>query len=209
MYDVSGAHCSIAFDALKRVIWLAKLAENGWSMTLTSQQEQRLLDATDMLIVDGHTSHFNYDLLSYAKENKIIVLQWAKKPSHQRSNFTCQANCCSDNKGKTVGNLTNKGKYTVLCHTKVQKFSQFHCFNIYFTIWYPRWDSFVASTWFGPFWPLSQPLSFWAYSQSDFYIPPLVFFPIPSAPCPKAHVYQQEGPHMHWAATWGVAKDVQ
>jgi len=42
---------------------------------LTSQQEQRLLDATDMLIVDGHTSHFNYDLLSYAKENKIIVLQ--------------------------------------------------------------------------------------------------------------------------------------
>ena len=26
-----------------------------------------------LLIVDGHTSHFNYDLLSYAKENKIIV----------------------------------------------------------------------------------------------------------------------------------------
>jgi len=27
-----------------------------------------------LLIVDGHTSHFNFDLLSYAKENKIVVL---------------------------------------------------------------------------------------------------------------------------------------
>jgi len=27
-----------------------------------------------LLIVNGHTSHFNYDLLKYAKDNKIIVL---------------------------------------------------------------------------------------------------------------------------------------
>ena len=31
-------------------------------------------------------------------------IQWAKKLSHKRSNFTCQANCCSNNKGKPVGN---------------------------------------------------------------------------------------------------------
>ena len=35
-----------------------------------------------LLIVDGHTSHFNYDLLSYAKENKIIVLCLPANTTH-------------------------------------------------------------------------------------------------------------------------------
>ena len=34
----------------------------------------------------------------------FMYIQWAKKPSHKRSNFTCQANCCSINKGIPVGN---------------------------------------------------------------------------------------------------------
>jgi len=35
-----------------------------------------------LLIVDGHTSHFNYDLLSYAKENDIIVLCLPANTTH-------------------------------------------------------------------------------------------------------------------------------
>ena len=35
-----------------------------------------------LLIVDGHTSHFNYDLLKYAKENKIIVLCLPANTTH-------------------------------------------------------------------------------------------------------------------------------
>ena len=92
------------------------------------------------------------------------LIQWAKKLSHKRSNFTCQPNSCSDNKAKPVGNFHNKGRYPVLCHPKVQKFSPWYCFNIYFTIWYPRWDSFFACTWFSTLWPLSLPPSLWAYS---------------------------------------------
>ena len=34
------------------------------------------------LIVDGHTSHFNDDLLKYAKENKIIVLCLPANTTH-------------------------------------------------------------------------------------------------------------------------------
>jgi len=102
-------------------------------------------------------------------------LQWAKKPSHKRSNFTCEANCCSGNKGKPVGNFYNKGRYPVLCYPKVQRLSQCYCFNIYFTIGYPRWDSFFALRWFCPFCPLPLPLSFWAGSKLVFYKPSYVF----------------------------------
>ena len=35
-----------------------------------------------LLIVDGHTSHFNYDLLSYAKVNEIIVLCLPANTTH-------------------------------------------------------------------------------------------------------------------------------
>ena len=35
-----------------------------------------------LLIVDGHTSHFNYDLLSYVKENEIIVLCLPSNTTH-------------------------------------------------------------------------------------------------------------------------------
>ncbi len=35
-----------------------------------------------LLIVNGHTSHFNYDLLSYAKENEIIVLCLPANTTH-------------------------------------------------------------------------------------------------------------------------------
>jgi len=35
-----------------------------------------------LLIVDGHTSHFNFDLLSYAKENKIVVLCLPANTTH-------------------------------------------------------------------------------------------------------------------------------
>ena len=35
-----------------------------------------------LLIVDGHTSHFNYDLLKYAKENKIIMLCLPSNTTH-------------------------------------------------------------------------------------------------------------------------------
>ena len=35
-----------------------------------------------LLIVDGHTSHFNYELLHYAKENKIIVLCLPANTTH-------------------------------------------------------------------------------------------------------------------------------
>ena len=33
------------------------------------------------------------------------IIQWAKKPSHKRSNFTCEPNFSSDNKDKSVGNF--------------------------------------------------------------------------------------------------------
>ena len=91
-------------------------------------------------------------------------LQWAKKLSHKRSNFTCQPNSCSNNKAKPVGNFNNKGRHLIPCHPKVQKFSPCSYFNIYFTIWYPRWDSFFACTWFSTLWPLSMPPSLWACS---------------------------------------------
>ena len=35
-----------------------------------------------LLIVDGHTSHFNYGLLKYAKENRIIVLCLPANTTH-------------------------------------------------------------------------------------------------------------------------------
>jgi len=35
-----------------------------------------------LLIVDGHTSHFNYELLQYAKENKIVVLCLPANTTH-------------------------------------------------------------------------------------------------------------------------------
>ena len=35
-----------------------------------------------LLIVDGHTSQFNYELLHYAKENKIIVLCLPANTTH-------------------------------------------------------------------------------------------------------------------------------
>lgn len=91
--------------------------------------------------------------------------------------------------------MDNKDRYLILCYPKLQKFSPSHWFNIYFTRQYMQWNSFVPSTWFGLLLPLSQPLSFWACSQLDFYTPPLVFYPIPPALSPKAHVYQQQGPH--------------
>jgi len=48
----------------------------------------------------------------------LTLLQWAKKLSYKRSNFTCQANCCSKNKGKPIGNCHNKGRHPVLCCAK-------------------------------------------------------------------------------------------
>jgi len=54
-------------------------------------------------------------------------------------------------------------------------------------------NQFFASTWFGPLWPLSLPLSFWACCQPHFYKPYLVFYPIPPALAPKVHPHQQEG----------------
>jgi len=35
-----------------------------------------------LLIVDGHTSHFNYDLLKYAKDNRIIMLCLPSNTTH-------------------------------------------------------------------------------------------------------------------------------
>ena len=78
--------------------------------------------------------------------SSLDILQWAKKLSHKRSKFTCQPDCCLNNKGKPVRIFYNKDRYLVLCHSKVQKFNPCHCFNIYFTIWYPRWDSVTLHT---------------------------------------------------------------
>ena len=126
-------------------------------------------------------------------------IQWLKKLIHKRSNFTCEPNCGSNNKGKPMWIFSNKGRYLFLCHAKVQNFSLSYWFNIYFTIGHPQWISFFACTQFGPLCPLALPPSPWAASQSHFYIPPLVFSPIPPAPTPKAHAHQQEGPHsMEW-----------
>jgi len=122
------------------------------------------------------------------------LVQWAKKLIHRRSNFACKSNYGPRNKGKSVGNSGHKGRYRVLCYTRVQNFSLIQSFNIQFTIKQTWWISFFAGTWFGPFWPLSLPLSFWACSQSHFYKPHLVFYPIPPALAPKAHPHQQEGP---------------
>jgi len=45
------------------------------------------------------------NLLSPSCEHySIFNIQWAKKSSHKRSNFTCQANYCSNSKGKPMGN---------------------------------------------------------------------------------------------------------
>ena len=97
-------------------------------------------------------------ILHFLEFQDHLYIQWAKKMSHKRSNFTCQPNCCLTNKGKPVGNFYNKDRHPVLCHPKVQKLSPCHCLYIYFTIGHPKWDSFFASPWFGPLWPLSQPL---------------------------------------------------
>ena len=51
------------------------------------------------------------------------ILQWAKKLAHKRSNFACELNCGSEDKGKIMGKLYNKGRHLILCSTKLQKFS--------------------------------------------------------------------------------------
>ena len=58
--------------------------------------------------------------------------------------------CCSINKGRPVGKIYDKGRYLVLCHTKSQRFSQHHCFDIHFTMGSPGWDCFFAHHEIGP-----------------------------------------------------------
>ena len=62
----------------------------------------------------SHPSMGIKEIQSRKKSCKYSWLQWAKKLSHKRSNFTCQAICCSTNKGIPVGNSHNKGRYPVL-----------------------------------------------------------------------------------------------
>ena len=57
-------------------------------------------------------------LCRYIDTSRVRYIQWAKKLSHKRSNFTCQANCCSDNKGKPVGKFHNKARHPVPCCAK-------------------------------------------------------------------------------------------
>ena len=49
-------------------------------------------------------------LIGVYGDSKGMRCTVSKKLSHKRSNFTCQANCCSNNKGKPVGNQYNKAR---------------------------------------------------------------------------------------------------
>jgi len=49
-------------------------------------------DRYRLLIVDGHCSHFTYEFLQYAKDNKIEVLCLPSNTTHLlQSEYTCQA----------------------------------------------------------------------------------------------------------------------
>ena len=50
------------------------------------------------------TSGLNHKQTSALTQLCTGHIQWAKKLCHKKSNFTCQVNCCSTNKGKPVGN---------------------------------------------------------------------------------------------------------
>ena len=80
-----------------------------------------------------------------------MPIQWATKLFHKKSNFTCVPNCGSEDKGKIMRKLHDKGKYPTLWYAKLGKFSPSHWFNIDFTMWSTRWNGFVACACFGPF----------------------------------------------------------
>ena len=57
------------------------------------------------------------------KLHGIPLIQWPKKLIHKRSNFACESNCSSGNKGKPVGIYDNKAMHLLLCFLKAQNFS--------------------------------------------------------------------------------------
>ena len=78
-------------------------------------------------------------------------VQWATKPIHERSNFSCEPDCGSRNRGKPVGICGNKDRYLVLCCAKYQAFIFVYWFYIDFRVRASWWISFVAHLWNQPY----------------------------------------------------------
>ena len=136
------------------------------------------------------------------------LIQWAKKLIFKRANFACEWNYGPENKGKPVGICGHKGRYLVLYCAKAQNFNTCQSFNINCTIRQTQPISFFASTWFGPRWPLSLPLSFWDLLSTTFLQTLLGVLSHSTSTCPQSSSTPAGGAHRHWAAThiqmgWG------
>ena len=80
---------------------LAGLVAAGWNWWLKSA----IFIAICKIVGVGLYAPPSLLVLTLQKLGTMLSnVQWAKKLSHKRSNFTCQANCCSNNKGKPMGN---------------------------------------------------------------------------------------------------------
>ena len=64
-----------------------------WMETVFDPQTQGIADGhTQLLIVDGHSSHFTYELLSYATAHDIVVICLPPHTTHalqSESPFSC------------------------------------------------------------------------------------------------------------------------
>ena len=70
-------------------------------------------------IIIGNTTPFSVKINQTESVDDLKMrirkkIQWAKKLFHKRSKFSCEPNCSSENKGKLVGILHNKGRHLVL-----------------------------------------------------------------------------------------------